>query len=165
MGCCDKLLANIKETSGIIEWGWGMPSNIKQIKASVGHLSIEVSNIKKSKKFYDALAEALDLKIICESNEAIGWGNNEFQIWIGLSKNTRVKREPPTGDEIVVAEHVAIYVHDNDSVDLVKETLLKAGISPLFPPEEHPEFSKGYYSASYCDPENYVIEIFTAPNL
>ena len=123
------------------------------------------SDIKRSKKFYNALAEVLDLKIICESKEAIGWGNNEFQIWIGLSENTRVKRESPTGDEIVVAEHVAIYVPDNESVDLVNDTLLQAGISPLFSPEEHPEFSKGYYSASYCDPENYVIEIFTVPNL
>jgi len=135
----------------------------KEIQASVGHVGIEVSSIKNTRSFYEVLAEALGLKRVYESKETIGWGNKEFQIWIAVSETPRVKKEPPTGEEMVVSEHLAIYVTDKKSVDAVDEVMKKGGFSPLFPPEEHPEFSPGYYSASYCDPDNYVIEIFTFP--
>jgi len=140
-----------------------MEPKCKDIRASLRHVGIEISDLMKSRKFYEVLSEALGLKHLYESKETIGWGNKEFQIWIAVSETPRIKREPPTGEEMVVSEHLAIYVTDKESVDAVDEVMKKGGFSPLFPPEEHPEFSPGYYSASYCDPDNYVIEIFTFP--
>jgi len=40
---------------------------------------------------------------------------------------------------------------------------MKEGFAPLFSPAEYPEFAKGYYAVSFCDPDNYVIEIYTCP--
>lgn len=134
-----------------------------KIKASIQHVGIEVSSLGKSKIFYDALAEALDLKKIYSSKESIGYGNKEFHIWIALSKKPRVKRDPPTGEEVVVADHLAIYVDGKGAVDAVDGVMKKRGVAPLFPPEYQPQFSPGYYAASYCDPDNYVIEIYTVP--
>lgn len=30
----------------------------------------------------------------------------------------------------------------------------------MFPAEDHPEFVAGYYSVSFCDPDNYVVEFY-----
>ena len=143
--------------------GRRMAPKKKEIQASVGHVGIEVSSLKNSRKFYEVLGGALGLKRVYESKETIGYGNKEFQIWVAASEKPRVKKEPPTGEEVVVSEHLAIYVTDKKSVDAVDEVMVKGGFPPLFPPEEHPEFAPGYYSASYCDPDNYVIEIYTFP--
>jgi len=40
----------------------------------------------------------------------------------------------------------------------------KNGLKALFPCEEHPQFEPGYYAVSFCDPDNYVIEIYTRQN-
>ncbi len=36
--------------------------------------------------------------------------------------------------------------------------MTKAGIVPLFPAQECPEFGPGFYAVTYCDPDNNVIE-------
>jgi catechol 2,3-dioxygenase-like lactoylglutathione lyase family enzyme len=133
----------------------------RRINASIRHVGIEVSNLEEAKSFYNALAEALDLEKIYESGETVGWGNDDFHIWATTSKKPRVKKGPPSGEEEVVAEHLAIHVGSKKEVDSVDEVMRRKGFKPLFSPEALPQFTPGYYAASYCDPDNYVIEIFT----
>ena len=128
----------------------------------IGHVGIEVENFKKARPFYDALAAGLGLKKLYESKVALGYGNKDFQIWLGRPEEGRVHRRPPTGEEEVVAEHLAIRVSERSEVDRVARVMQEHGIEPLFPPQECPQFSKGYYAASFCDPENYVVEIYRA---
>lgn len=128
----------------------------------IGHVGIEVGDIAKARPFYDSLAAGLGLKTVYESKETIGYGNKDYQIWLGLSEESRVRRRPPTGEEEVVAEHLAIWVSVKTEVDKVVRVMEERGIKPLFPPQECPQFAKGYYAASFCDPENYVIEVYTA---
>ncbi len=135
----------------------------KQAQAVVGHIGIEVSNLVNSKKFYRALLEELGFKVIMDSEDGVGFSNQSFQVWLGESRKPRVKRGAPTGEEFVVADHLAILVHDKGTVDAVERTMRKSGFEALFPCEEHPEFEPGYYAVSYCDPDNYVIEIFVRP--
>ncbi|MGA2572823.1 MAG: VOC family protein [Candidatus Methanomethylicaceae archaeon] len=135
----------------------------KEFRAIIGHLGIEVSSLKKSRKFYETLLKALGCKIIMDENGGLGMGNKNFQVWISEGKTPRIKRLPPTGEEMVVAEHVAFFVSDKASVDKVADTMKKGGFEPLFAPAEYPEFVPGYYAVSYCDPDNYVIEIHTIP--
>lgn len=127
----------------------------------IGHVGVEVSDLAKAKHFYGALAAGLGLEVIYESKEAVGYGSRDYQIWLGKSERCRVERKPPTGDEEVVAEHLAIWVETKGDVDRVAGAMESRGIRPLFPPQACPQFSKGYYAASFCDPENYVVEIFT----
>lgn len=130
---------------------------------SFGHIGIEVTNLKNSKKFYAALLEELGFKTIMESEDGVGFSNQSFQIWVAEIKTPRVKRKAPTGDEFVVADHLALLVPNKSSVDAVERKMTKSGYEPLFPCEEHPEFTPGYYAVSFCDPDNYVIEVYTRP--
>jgi predicted lactoylglutathione lyase len=133
----------------------------KQTQAIVGHIGIEVSNLMNSKKFYSALLEGLDFKVIMEEENSIGFSNQGFQVWVSEQKKSRVKRAAPTGEEFVVADHLAILVADKAAVDGVERRMKKNGHDALFPCEEHPQFEPGYYAVSFCDPDNYVVEVYT----
>ena len=141
-----------------------MASN-KQTQTVVGHVGIEVSNLNRSKKFYKTLLEGLGFGIIMDTEDGAGFSNQNFQIWLGESQKPRVKRNAPTGEEFVVADHLAILVPDKETVDAAEKTMKKNGFKPLFPCEEHPQFEPGYYAVSFCDPDNYVIEVYTRPKL
>jgi catechol 2,3-dioxygenase-like lactoylglutathione lyase family enzyme len=136
-----------------------MVSN-RQTQAVVGHVGIEVSSLRRSKKFYEALLGGLGFRTIMDSEDGMGFSNESFQIWVGESKKLRVKRGAPTGEEFVVADHLAIHVQDKATVDVVERIMKKNGFKALFPCEEHPQFEPGYYAVSFCDQDNYVIEVY-----
>jgi catechol 2,3-dioxygenase-like lactoylglutathione lyase family enzyme len=135
----------------------------KQTQAVVGHVGIEVTNLRNSKKFYKALLGSLGFKIIMDTEDGVGFSNQNFQVWVGELQEPRVKRKTPTGEEFVVADHLAIFVQDKETVDAIENEMQKNGFRALFPCEEHPQFEPGYYAVSFCDPDNYVIEIYTRP--
>lgn len=144
--------------------GWVMVSTRKkEAKAIIGHVGIEVSSLEISRKFYEVLLKALGFRAIVDSKETVGFSNQNFQIWVSQPQIPRVKCEAPTGEEFVVAEHVAILVPDKSKVDKVAQKMRENGFDILFPPEEQPQFTEGYYATSFCDPDNYVIEVYTEP--
>ena len=134
-----------------------------QTQAIVGHVGIEVSNLSNSKKFYRTLLGGLGFKIIMDTEDGVGFSNQNFQIWVGELLEPRVKRDVPTGEEFVVTDHLAILVQDKGTVDAIERKMKKNGFEALFPCEEHPQFEPGYYAVSFCDLDNYVIEIYTRP--
>jgi len=139
-----------------------MPEKNKT-QTTFGHVGIEVTKLKESKKFYTALLEELGFKTIMISKDGIGFSNQAFQVWVAEMPEPRVKRKAPTGEEFVIADHLALLVPDRSSVDAVERKMTKSGYEPLFPCEEHPEFVPGYYAVSFCDPDNYVVEVYTRP--
>ena len=133
----------------------------KQIQAVVGHVGIEVSNLGSSKKFYTALLAGLGFRVMMDTEDGVGFSNQNFSIWVSSLREPRVRRKAPTGEEFVVTDHLAILVQDKQAVYDVEREMKKKGFKALFPCEEHPEFEPGYYAVSFCDPDNYVIEIYT----
>lgn len=132
-------------------------------KVHIGHVCIEVSSIKRSRKFYDALMDALGFGVIMEMEDVVGYGNGDLGLFICAEKKPRIKRSRPRGDEFVIADHIAFFLQNRTAVDRITKKLKDKGYEPLFPPEEHPEFRAGYYSSTFCDPDNCVIELYTAP--
>jgi catechol 2,3-dioxygenase-like lactoylglutathione lyase family enzyme len=133
------------------------------IEASIGHIGIEVTSLNKSKVFYKTLLEGLGLKLLRDTPEYLGFNNQNFSVWIGELKEPRVNRKAPTGEEEVVFDHLAIHVKDKSAVYDIEEKMKKAGFVALFPGQEQPQFRPGYFAVSFCDPDNYVIEICTVP--
>jgi catechol 2,3-dioxygenase-like lactoylglutathione lyase family enzyme len=133
------------------------------IEASIGHIGIEVTSINKSRKFYKTLLEGLGLKLLRDTQEYLGFNNQNFSVWVGELKEPRVNRKAPTGEEEVVFDHLAIHVRDKNVVYGIEKVMKEAGFAALFPAQEHPHFRPGYFAVSFCDPDNYVIEICTVP--
>jgi len=140
-----------------------MMSNKKAVQSTIGHVSIEVSSLKNSREFYEVLLTGLDCRLMVDERTTIAFANRNFQVWVCESQPSRVKRERPTGEEVAVADHLAILVSDEKTVNAIAAKMKMSGFAPLFPPEEHPQFTHGYYAVSFCDPDNYVTEIYTAP--
>jgi predicted lactoylglutathione lyase len=136
----------------------------KQTQAVVGHVGIEVSDLGRSKKFYKALLLGLGFRVMMDTEDGIGFTNENFSVWVSELRQSRVRREVPTGEEFVVADHLAILVQSKVTVDDVEKTMKKSGFEPLFPCEEHVQFEPGYYAVSFCDPDNYVIEVYHRAN-
>ena len=133
----------------------------KPVEAIVGHVGIEVSSLSRSKKFYKALFEGLGFKVMMDSEDGLAFTNQNFSVWIIELREPRVKRKAPTGEEFVVADHLAIHVPDKNTVYDIEKEMKKKGFEALFPCEEHPQFEPGYHAVSFCDPDNYVIEVYT----
>ncbi len=135
--------------------------SVKPTKVIVGHVGIEVSSLSKAAGFYKALFGSLGFRMVMESEAGLAFANQNFSVWIGESQEQRVKRKAPTGEEFVVADHLAIHVPDKRTVYDIEKKMGKKGFEALFPCEEHPQFEPGYHAVSFCDPDNYVIEIYT----
>jgi catechol 2,3-dioxygenase-like lactoylglutathione lyase family enzyme len=129
--------------------------------AVIGHVGIEVTSINKSKKFYKTLLEALGFKVIMDTKEGFGFSNGNLALWISEVPESRVKRKAPTGEEFVIADHLAFLVRSREVVYGIEREMNRKGFEALFPCEEHPEFEPGYHAVSFCDPDNYVIEVYT----
>ena len=141
-----------------------MTSN-KHVGVIVGHVGIEAKNLNHSKKFYRTLLGGLGFSVIMDTKDGIGFSNKNFAVWLGEMRDSRVERKAPTGEEFVIADHLAILVQDKKTVYEIEAEMKKNGFEPLFPCEEHPQFEPGYYAVSFCDPDNYVIEIYTRQKL
>jgi catechol 2,3-dioxygenase-like lactoylglutathione lyase family enzyme len=96
----------------------------KQTQAVVGHVGIEVSDLDRSKKFYKALLLGLGFRVTMDTKEGMGFSNQNFSIWVGELRQSRVKREAPTGEEFVVADHLAILVQNKETVVVTTEKRL-----------------------------------------
>lgn len=130
-------------------------------RVRVGHICLEVSDVTSSKLFYTTLLQELGFKIVHDEKEAVGWSNESFTIFLGKPEKQRVSKKKPNTDEFVIADHVALLLDSRNEVDTVAALMKKCGIDTLFSPEEHPEFAPGYYSVSYCDPDNNVLEFYS----
>src|SRR5512136_532428 len=108
--------------------------------AVLGHIGIEVTNLTQSKKFYQALLSELGFQIVMDNENAVGFTNQTFQVWLAKPVEQRVKRRSPSGEEFIVADHLAILVQDSQLVDAVEKEMRRKGFEPLFPSEEHPDF-------------------------
>ena len=51
-------------------------------RATLGHICIEVSDLRNSRKFYEVLLGKLDSKVIMDTKETIGFSNEVFNVWL-----------------------------------------------------------------------------------
>ena len=112
----------------------------KSESAVVGHVGIEVTNLVKSKEFYRTMLEGLGFHVAMDSESGVGFSNQIFQVWLARPQKPRIRRKSPVGEEFIVADHLAILVNDNQTVDTVDKAMKQHGFEPLFPCEEIQNF-------------------------
>ncbi|HXQ93947.1 MAG TPA: VOC family protein [Thermoplasmata archaeon] len=131
--------------------------------ASLRHLSLEVSDIARTTWFYDRFLGELGFRRFVQETDYVAFTDGDLTIWLIKVRTPRIRRRPPTGDEEVVAEHLAFHVDSPERVAAIEAKLTKAELYPLFRGEEHPEFRPGYFSASWADPDQVVLEVYSIP--
>jgi catechol 2,3-dioxygenase-like lactoylglutathione lyase family enzyme len=124
------------------------------------HVSIEVSDIARSRSFYDRFLPRIGFRRFVAEGEYLGYTDGTVTVWLVRNLASRIRRRPPTGDEEVIAEHLAFHLPSAAAVRAVEAELAEAEIYPFFRGEEHPEFRRGYFSATWLDPDSVAVELY-----
>ena len=129
-------------------------------KSVLGHLNIEIRDTKRSEWYYDRFLGRLGFRRFVRDPSYVAYTNDSLSIWLIRNSSGRISRRPLTGDEEVVAEHLAFRVASAAELASIEADLQRQELYPTFRMEEHPEFRPGYVSATWVDPDNVVLEIY-----
>ena len=112
------------------------------------HVSIGVSDIERSKAFYDQALRALGIsRLYADGTQAAGYGiRPKAFFWIGE------RSTPQTG------AHIAFAAGDRATVDRFYEDAIKAGGRDNGRPGIRPHYHAHYYGAFVLDPDGHNIE-------
>jgi catechol 2,3-dioxygenase-like lactoylglutathione lyase family enzyme len=112
------------------------------------HISIGVSDMEQSKRFYDLALLPLGIeRLYAEGDTAAGYGiKPKAFFWIG-QRNARQ-----------TSVHIAFAAPDRVTVDRFYQAALAAGALDNGPPGIRPHYHPNYYGAFVLDPDGHNIE-------
>jgi catechol 2,3-dioxygenase-like lactoylglutathione lyase family enzyme len=116
------------------------------------HVGLEVADLGRSARFYDALFSPLGIRRVFESAGAVAYGSHEPRFWI-VARGHR----PAPG-----FGHVALAASGRAAVDAAHAAALAAGgrdDGANGPPAPRPQYGPRYYSAYLLDPDGLRIEV------
>jgi catechol 2,3-dioxygenase-like lactoylglutathione lyase family enzyme len=115
------------------------------------HLSLAISNLKKSGVFYDAVLAPLGYVRVWTDKDAIGYGA------AGSDDKFAIKLRPGVtvpGDGF----HVAFAASSREAVTAFYRAALEHGAQDNGAPGIHSEYGPHYYAAFVFDPDGYRLE-------
>jgi catechol 2,3-dioxygenase-like lactoylglutathione lyase family enzyme len=114
----------------------------------IHHASVEVSDLARSGRFYDAVLGPLGWRRQVDTDELIAWGIFRPVFFAST-------RRPPTPG----GGHVCFAAHGIPAVKAAWEGGVAAGGTDDGPPGPRRQYGPGYYSAYMLDPDGYRIEV------
>ena len=115
----------------------------------IDHIGYEVSDLRRSARFYDAIFYALGARRMVESERAIAYGVNGPVVWIVVRG-----RGPGAG-----YGHVALSASGKAAVDAAHAAGLAHGGSDDGPPGVRPQYGTRYYAGYLRDPDGLRVEV------
>jgi catechol 2,3-dioxygenase-like lactoylglutathione lyase family enzyme len=116
----------------------------------IDHISIRVSDYKRSKAFYSRLFDFLGFEISDEYPDTIGWTNGKTRYWIAPAEGRKKHR---IGD--VGLHHYAFELRNRRDVDALQSFLEEQRIRIVDPADEYYE---DYYAVFFLDPDGIKLE-------
>ena len=114
------------------------------------HIQIKVKDLSETRAFYDAIMDALDLKIVFEEpGVVIGYGTNTHDMF-EIRQATGTVR-------LSEAVHIAFAANSRKAVDDFYEIALKNGAICNGQPGLR-DYEPGYYAAFIIDPNGHNLE-------
>lgn len=117
------------------------------------HVSIGVSDIKRTGKFYDATLRPLGFSRLSDGESSLGYGDKGVQLWISATPKP-VKADMESG------LHFCFSARDRAAVDAFHAAALKAGGKDNGKPGVRKDYSPNYYAAFVVDPDGYRLEAY-----
>ena len=124
----------------------------------IAHVSIGVSNIDRSKRFYDAALEPLGYKClrVARSLVGYGYGHDSIALWV-------VQAERPVRADEKSGLHFCFTARNPAAVDAFYAAAIAAGGQDNGVPGLRPIYGPDYYAAFIIDPDGYRIEAYYGP--
>ncbi|BAL77649.1 VOC family protein [Bradyrhizobium cosmicum] len=123
----------------------------------IDHISVGVSDLERSARFYEAALAALGLTRVVTRPRTIGFGKAYPEFWINLREN--MPRVPPES-----GVHICLRAKTTAEVDSFHAAALRAGGASESAPAIRPHDRVRYYAAFIVDPDGNRIEAVTFPS-
>jgi catechol 2,3-dioxygenase-like lactoylglutathione lyase family enzyme len=115
----------------------------------IDHIGFEVSDLERSRRFYDAVLYALGARRMVQTEHAVAYGVNAPHVWIVVRGRTPA---PGYG-------HLALSANGNAAVDAAYAGGLAGGGTDDGPPGMRPQYGERYYAAYLRDPDGLRVEV------
>lgn len=115
----------------------------------IAHVGVEVADLDRSARFYDALFFPLGVRRILVADRAIAYGVDDARFWI------TARGRPPGPDY----GHLAFVASGKAAVDVAYEQALGAGGRSDGPPGARARYGPSYYAAYLLDPDGLRVEV------
>jgi catechol 2,3-dioxygenase-like lactoylglutathione lyase family enzyme len=120
----------------------------------VDHISIRVSDYRKSKAFYSKLFKFLGFEMEAEYADTIGWKNGITLFWIAQADQGDKRRKHHTGE--VGLHHYAFRLRSRQDVDELDAFLRNDLKAEIVDPAG--EYYDDYYAVFFLDPDGIKLE-------
>ena len=115
----------------------------------IEHIGFEVSDLERTRRFYDAVFFALGARRLRESDQMVAYGVN-----VPLFFFVQRGRPPAPG-----YGHVALAASGKAAVDAAYDGGLANGGTDDGPPGQRPQYGRRYYAAYLLDPDGLRVEV------
>lgn len=122
----------------------------------IDHLAIRVSNLERSRRFYDRLLTFMGFVREWEFGEVVGWNNWDTMFWITQADAAGMQHPHHEGG--VGYHHYAFELENAAQVDELHAFLLAEGVEIVDPPAAYPSYGEGYYAVFFRDPDGLKLE-------
>ena len=122
----------------------------------IDHISVGVSDLERSARFYEAALAALGLARLVTRPAQIGFGKNYPEFWINLRAG--MAQVPPES-----GVHICLRAKATGEVDAFHAAALGAGGTSDGAPGLRPHERVKYYAAFVRDPDGNRVEAVTFP--
>ena len=112
------------------------------------HVGIQCADLAASARFYDTVLAPLGISRLMDVTEAMGYGADFPDFWIGEHRTGQGFRE----------SHIAFKARDRDAVDAFFAAATSLGAEVLHEPRIRPEYHENYYGAFVRDPDGNNVE-------
>jgi len=120
----------------------------------LNHVSVGVTDLTKSRRFYDAALKPLGYKCLFEGAEYLGYGISTPEFWI-----LAVKHPVPANNESGL--HFCFDASRRTDVNAFHQAAITAGGRDNGQPGVRKDYGDDYYAAFVTDPDGYRLEAYT----
>ena len=124
----------------------------------LAHISLGVSDIDRSKRFYDAVLQPLGYRCLraARTFAGYGYGRDSIALWIVCAKR-------PVPADASSGLHFCFAAPNVDAVGAFHAAALRSGGHDNGAPGLRPKYGPDYYAAFIIDPDGYRIEAYYGP--
>lgn len=112
----------------------------------IDHFNLPVSDLDRSRSFYESVLKPLGFRVIAQDGQAIGFGAESWGFGI-------VATQPP-----IPRPHLAFIAGSREAVDRFYDAALSRGGRSNGAPGLRPAYDPDYYAAFIVDPEGHNVE-------
>lgn len=119
------------------------------------HVSIGVAEVRRTRRFYDAVLEPLGYRCLSEAEDSLGYGSEAVSLWVN-------KARQPVKADMASGLHFCFSAPSRKAVDAFHAAGVNAGGRSNGGPGVRSDYGDDYYAAYLIDPDGYRIEAYVA---